>query len=122
MTGQEKWTPDVVARFSEKAGYYTPGAGTSWSLMSEGAERLGVSSREISLSESGMRAELDSGHVMICSVGPGDFTTEGHYILIWGYDSSGFLIHDPNSRIRSDEAWNFERLAPQIKNLWSISA
>ena len=122
LTGHTKWTPDAVAKFSEKAGYYTSGAGTSWSLMSEGAEQLGVSSREISLSESGMQAELDRGNVIICSVGPGDFTTEGHYILIRGYDSSGFFVNDPNSRIRSGETWSFARLAPQIKNLWSVSA
>ena len=122
LTGSEKWTPDAVAQFSEKAGYYTPGSGTNWSLMSEGAERLGVSSKELSLSESNMKAELDRGHVIICSVGPGDFTTEGHYILIRGYDDRGFLINDPNSRVRSDEAWSFERLRPQIKNLWSLSA
>ncbi len=122
LTGKEKWTPDAVARFSEGEGYYMPGSGTSWSLMSEGAARLGVSSREISLSESAMRSELELGHVIICSVGPGDFTTEGHYILIRGYDNGAFFVNDPNSRIRSGETWTYEQLSPQIKNLWAISA
>ena len=52
---------------------------------------------------------------------PGDFTTEGHFIVIYGYDEEGFLVHDPNSRLRSEEEWTFQTLYPQIKNLWAYS-
>ena len=69
-----------------------------------------------------VRSVLDEGGVVICSVGPGDFTTEGHYILIRDYDENGFLVNDPNSRQRSAMEWSYERLAPQIKNLWALYA
>ena len=120
LTGSSKWTPASVAEFSEKEGYYTPGAGTSWDLMTSGAAQLGLHSEETPLSESSMKAQLNSGCVLICSVGPGDFTTEGHYILIRGYDDSGFLVNDPNSRARSERSWPYDRIASQIKNVWAV--
>ncbi len=122
LTGETGWNPAKVAAFSEEHGYYTENAGTSWELMSDGAQKLGLHSEEIPLDESRIRSVLDGGGVVICSVGPGDFTTEGHYILIRGYGKSGFIVNDPNSRERSGLEWPYERLAGQIKNLWALSA
>lgn len=122
LTGDTGWNPAKVAAFSEEHGYYTENAGTSWELMSDGAQKLGLHSEEIPLDESRIRSVLDGGGVVICSVGPGDFTTEGHYILIRGYGKSGFIVNDPNSRERSGLEWPYERLAGQIKNLWALSA
>ena len=39
-----------------------------------------------------MKQALDDGKVIVCSMGPGDFTTEGHFILIRGYDGNGFYV------------------------------
>ncbi|WP_302163519.1 hypothetical protein [[Ruminococcus] torques] len=30
-------------------------------------------------------------------------------------------VNDPNSRIRSGQLWDYERLEPQIQNLWAFS-
>lgn len=76
---------------------------------------------ETPLDENTMKAQLDEGHPIIASMRPGDFTTEGHFIVIYGYDEEGFLVHDPNSRLRSEEEWTFQTLYPQIKNLWAYS-
>ncbi len=122
LTGSSDMTPAEVARFSEENGYYVEGSGTSWSLMTDGASALGLSARELSLDESVMKSSLDSGHPIICSMGPGDFTTQGHFILIYGYDAEGFLVNDPNCISRSSRHWDFETLRGQIKNLWAYSA
>lgn len=122
LTGSSDMTPAEVARFSEENGYYVEGSGTSWSLMTDGAYALGLSARELSLDESVMKSSLDSGHPIICSMGPGDFTTQGHFILIYGYDAEGFLVNDPNCISRSSRHWDFETLRGQIKNLWAYSA
>ena len=42
LTGDTSWNPLAVAAFSEREGYYVPGEGTSWELMTTGAEALGV--------------------------------------------------------------------------------
>ncbi|KAI4451698.1 hypothetical protein C823_006258 [Eubacterium plexicaudatum ASF492] len=114
-------TPADLAHFSEENGYYVEGSGTSWSLMTTGASALGLYARELSLEESVMRSSLDAGHPIICSMRPGDFTTQGHFIVIYDYDEDGFLVNDPNCIDRSKRHWDFEKLYGQIKNLWSYS-
>lgn len=122
LTGQTDQTPDRVAAFSQENGYYVEGSGTAWALMTDGASRLGLSARELSLDESVMKSALDNGQPVICSMGAGDFTTQGHFILIYGYDEHGFLVNDPNCISRSSRAWTFEQLRGQIKNLWAYRA
>lgn len=121
LTRRTDQTPADVARFSEEHGYYVEGSGTAWSLMTEGAAALGLSARELSLDESVMKNSLDNGRPIICSMGAGDFTTQGHFILIYGYDAQGFLVNDPNCIARSSQSWSFDRLRGQIKNLWAYS-
>ncbi len=115
LTGETGWNPAKVAAFSEEHGYYTENAGTSWELMSDGAQKLGLHSEEIPLDESRIRSVLDGGGVVICSVGPGDFTTEGHYILIRGYGKSGFIVNDPNSRSAADWSGLMSVLRDRLK-------
>lgn len=119
--GDASYTPLKIAQFAEEQGYYVPGAGSSWTLISEGCGKLGMRAREISLTESSMKAELDAGHPIIIVVGPGDFTDNGHFIVITGYDATGFTINDCNSRENSARTWSFDTLSGQIKNLWAIS-
>ena len=119
LTGNENATPDELAEYSEENGHYVKGAGTAWSLMTEGAEAYGLRAEEISLDEKSMQDCLDNGNPIICVVRKGDFTTSGHFIVIYGYDENGFLVNDPNSISRSERQWEFETLKGQIKNLWA---
>jgi predicted double-glycine peptidase len=54
-------------------------------------------------------------------MGPGDFTTTGHFIVLTGYDGQGFIINDPNSEENSEKIWTYQQLKNQIKNLWAFS-
>lgn len=119
LTGNEEATPDKVAAYSEENGYYVKDAGTAWSLMTEGAEAYGLWAEEIGLDEKIMQDCLDNGNPIICAMRKGDFTTSGHFIVIYGYDENGFWVNDPNSVSRSEIQWDFDTLRRQIKNLWS---
>ncbi len=118
LTENELATPDKVARYSQEQGYYIEGTGTSWDLMTEGAAAFGVTGQELSLSEDGMKQELKNGHPLICAMRAGDFTAGGHFIVIRGYEKDGFIVNDPNSRVRSQKRWTYEELSGQIKNMW----
>lgn len=118
LTRNEEATPDAVAAFSTENGYYVEGTGTAWALMTDAAARYGVSAEELSLDEGLMKSRLDSGHMIICSMGPGDFTTTGHFIVLYGYNEEGFLVNDPFSRRRSSKVWDFETIRYQIRNMW----
>lgn len=119
LTGDTKWNPYAVAKMAEERGYYVPGVGTSWDLMTDGAKRLGLKSEQLSLSERTIRSELEKGHPIICAMGPGDFTTEGHFIVLTGVDEDGrIFLNDPNSEKLSERTWELDRLMSQMKNLW----
>lgn len=118
LTRDATATPDALASYSMKNGYYSQGAGTSWLFMTDAAKAYGLNAKELGLDEESMKNYLDSGRPIICAMRPGDFTTMGHFIMIYGYDKDGFLINDPNSRERSSRHWDFDTLHYQIKNLW----
>lgn len=119
LTEDDSITPLKTAQYSENQGYYVEGTGTSWELMTSGAKAFGITGTELPLGEDRMKKELDAGHPIICAMGAGDFTTAGHFIMIYGYDKKGFKVNDPNCKARSEKRWTYEELNGQIKNLWS---
>ena len=121
LTGDSNMTPGKVAKFAEKAGYYAPGYGSSWTLIGEGAEQLGLTSTELPLVKKKLVDALDAGHPVILAMGEGDFTSTGHYIVLTGYQEEGFTLNDPNSRVNSQKLWPYEQLESQIRNIWAIS-
>lgn len=122
LTGDESLTPDVIGDYSMKNNYYLSGTGTLWALFEDVAPLYGVKVRQPNASEWEMKAALDQGAVLICSMGPGDFTAGGHFIVIYDYDKDGFLINDSNCVARSRQSWSFDQLSRQMKHLWIFEA
>ena len=122
LTGNNTVTPYKVAQFSAENGYFAGDSGTSWSLMTEGAQQFGIYGEEMELSESEIFSALENGHPVICSMRPGDFTTTGHFIVLTGVEDGKIRVNDPNSRIRSEKLWDYSRLEYQINNLWVYTA
>ncbi len=120
LTGDTEATPNAVAAYSEENGYYVEGTGTSWSLMTDGSSSFDISGRELPLSKSVIFSELESGHPIICSLRPGDFTTTGHFIVLTEVVDGEIRVNDPNSKARSSKLWSYEALEGQIKNLWGF--
>lgn len=121
LTGNPDYSPDYVARYATENGYAVEGSGSAWALISEGCAGFGLSARELPLTEGEMTAALADGEVIICVLGPGDFTDSGHFIVLTGYEDGAFTVNDPNSYIRSSQTWSFDQLSGQIKNLWALS-
>lgn len=121
LTGDTSKNPGIMSNFSAENGFLDSNNNTTWSLMTNGAQMLGLNSKEISLDENVMIRELAKGHPIILSMRPGDFTTSGHFIVISDYQDGKFVVHDPNSKIRSEQLWDYDTLSYQIKNLWSFS-
>lgn len=118
LTGDESLTPDVIGDYSMKNNYYLSGTGTLWALFEDVAPLYGVRVRQPDASEWEMKAALDQGAVLICSMGPGDFTAGGHFIVIYDYDKDGFLVNDSNCVARSRQSWTYDQLSRQMKHLW----
>lgn len=121
LTGDTNMTPGQLAAFSEKNGYYASGYGSSWSLISQGAQQLGLYAQELPLVKKKMVTALEEGKPIILAMGEGDFTTSGHYIVLTGWSGDAFRVNDPNSLENSQKLWTYEELEHQIRNIWAIS-
>lgn len=119
LTGDESLTPDTVAEYSMQNGYYVEGSGTLWVLFEDMPKLYDIQVTNLSLSENNMKAVLNDGGIIACVMGRGDFTLSGHFIVIYGYDSEGFMVNDPNCIARSDRRWTYSELEKQIRNIWA---
>lgn len=122
LTGDAQFTPDKIAAFSQKNGYYAAGYGSSWTLISEGSAKLELTATELPLVKKKMATALEEGCPVILALGPGDFTTTGHYIVLTGVEDGLFRVNDPNSLENSQSLWSYETLEGQIRNIWKIEA
>lgn len=121
LTGDDRFNPKAMADFAAENGYYASGYGSSWTLISEGAGKLGLTVKELPLVKGKMVDAVEAGHPVILALGKGDFTSSGHYIVLTGWVDGAFTVNDPNSRVRSGKQWTYEELEGQIRNIWEIS-
>lgn len=118
LLNDDRYTPKYVAEFSEANGYSIKNNGSAWRLISDGGRKLGLDVTEIPLDESRIIRNLEVGNPIICIMGPGDFTTTGHFIVMTEYIDGKIKVNDPNSIIRSEKLWNFSDIKDQIRNIW----
>lgn len=112
------YTPKYIAEFATENGYSVSGNGSSWTLISEGGEKLGLDVTEIPLDENRIIRNLEVGNPIICVMGPGFFTSTGHFIVMTEYEDGYVKVNDPNSPNRSEQTWKLTEVMEQIRNLW----
>lgn len=112
------YTPQYIAQFATENGYSVSGNGSSWTLISEGGEKLGLDVTEIPLDENRIIRNLEVGNPIICVMGPGFFTSTGHFIVMTEYENGYVKVNDPNSPNRSEQTWKLTEVMEQIRNLW----
>lgn len=120
LSGDLSKNPKWMADFSTENGYAAEGNGTSWTLFSEGGEKLGFDVTEIPLDEQRIAENLRVGNPVVAVMGPGAFTTDGHFIVFIEYEDGKLRVNDPNSRTNSGKMWEFESISGQIKQLWAF--
>lgn len=120
LTGDEAYSPDRMIEFAGKGGYYSPGSGSEWTLISEGGEKLGFTVTELPLVKKRIFDHLKAGSPIICAMGKGDFTSSGHFIVLVGTEDGLLRVNDPNSIENSSKLWKFEDIEGQFRNLWVI--
>ena len=122
LTGITNASPPVVATYSMSHGYYVYGAGTAHTLFTQEASTFGLYCTPISITEEDMKAHLDNGEMLILAMHAGHFTSGGHFIVIYGYDASGFMVNDPGSLERSMVYWPFSIVGSEADNIYALGS
>lgn len=121
LTGDVTATPAKLAAYGTENGYLDEENNTYWKFMSEAGKNWGLSCYESDMTQAQIMSELQAGHPVICSVGPGDFTQNGHFIVLVGCEEGKIKVNDPFSRTTSSQLWDFERIKQQSKAMWVYS-
>lgn len=114
-------TPAKVAAYGTENSYVDEENNTYWAFMQEAGANWGLSCYSGFLTEQQLAAELSAGHPVICSMGPGYFTQNGHFIVMTGYENGQIRINDPFSKENSARTWSYAEIQSQIKAMWVYS-
>lgn len=90
-------TPVEMAALAVKQGYRTTNSGTAWGFFKYVAQQYKASNFVQTSSYATAEAAVSNGALVVCSVGPGVWTSGGHYICWWKVDSTYVYINDPAS-------------------------
>lgn len=123
LTGNTDKSPYDMGQLARNGGYETQYDGTDGTFLLETADQLGLSCTQLTPIASNITSTLSAGKMLIINVGPGDFTTSGHYIVACGLNDDGkVIINDPYSAKRSEKTWDVNTLVDQAKAIYAYSA
>lgn len=92
-----------LAQLAMKWGDRTYNSGTSWSFFPHVAEHFKFAKMVQTKSIDALKACLDAGGYVVCSMAPGYWTKGGHFICAWKYDGTYIYCNDPASSVRKKQ-------------------
>lgn len=98
--------------------------GSSWSAFTKIPSKYNLKSQAIGTDLSKAKEAIDQGYLVIMSQDRGYFTTEGHIMIIRGFNDNGnILVADPNSKKYSNNQIGFDQKTVQasLRGMWVIS-
>ncbi|MEG0753803.1 MAG: C39 family peptidase, partial [Angelakisella sp.] len=100
--------PKEMADWAYENGYCCEGNGSYHSLIPGAASAYGLSVQGAGRGdEQKIIDALADGKLVVAIMGPGHFTTSGHFIVLRGVTENGqFLVADPVSYGKSQQAWD----------------
>ena len=126
----QTYLPSDMASWASANHYWSPGSGTSHNFILEGASAFGFKAEPFQdYTPQGVISELKSGHILVALMGPGQFTSVGHFLIIANYWSGNQVsIADPASLENTQHPWDVQVLLNELSYganaggpLWSIS-
>ena len=123
--------PALMAAWAADHGYWARRSGSYHSIVLGTARAFGLEAEAFtSRDPMDLCRALRDGGVLVALMGPGHFTTGGHFILLRGTTLSGdILVADPNSLERSLQTWDPQLILDELSSardhgapLWILSA
>lgn len=108
-------TPVEMCALAVSAGFRTENSGTAWGFFKYVAKKYSASNFIQTSSYTTAEKAVKNGAYVVCSVGPGVWTKNGHYICWWKVDDTYVYICDPGGSSSARAKSNKSNLKSQAK-------
>lgn len=123
VTGKNDKSPADMAQLATQDGFETEYEGTTNQFFTTEAASLGLNVSELDVSSDALSEALEQGTPVICNVGPGDFTLQGHFFVITSLNEDGTVnINDPFSSVNSARSWDMDQILDQTIAFYAYDA
>lgn len=123
-------TPATECAWALAHGFKAPHSGTYYGYFVLAGARYGLRVRQINAvniygnsksahHETAQRA-IESGHLVIACMGKGNWTSSGHYVLVWDIQGDTIYINDPASTLARRTRGSYALFKTQVKYYWII--
>ena len=117
----ETHDPVEIANWSLKRGYHYQGQGTAWAFFKACSDAYGIECEQMGVSKNNIINSLKNGKTVIMSMGPGHFTSSGHFIVLRGITKDGkIIVADPASEKRTNQTWDVSVFLNEGKQVWAF--
>lgn len=126
-------TPITTSKWSLENGYKCTNSGTYYSYFVPQFEKYGLKCKRVNTSNLQRKSRADSivyhnealqalkdGNLVIACMGKGNWTSSGHYILLYKYEDGYIYVNDPASSKITRAKNTFELAMKQVKYWWTI--
>ena len=118
----ESITPLQTSIYALSNNHRTRRKGTSWEYFEAMAKEYDLDFYQTTSSAEALSwMETKSDPLIICSMGPGLWTTDGHFIVLWDVVDGIAYINDPNSTDEERVQNSFNRLARQCRQYFCFN-
>lgn len=123
-------TPKTECAWALAHGYKAPRQGTYYGYFEPAGARYGLRvtrlnyaslyGKATSAYHALVKDALDRGELVIACMGPGNWTSSGHYVLVYGIEGDTIYINDPASTKATRTRGSWALFRQQVKYYWGI--
>lgn len=125
-------TPATECIWTLAHGFKAPHQGTYYGYFAKAAARYGLNCRQLnwtslySNNKSDIHAKakeaVEAGNLVIACMGKGNWTSSGHYVLVWKIEGDTIYINDTASTLPRRTRGSYALFRQQVKYYWTIDA
>lgn len=123
-------TPATECAWALKNGYKAKGQGTYYAYFVPAGKRYGLTVKQLngatlygnasSSYHATAKKAIDDGDLVIACMGPGNWTSSGHFVLVWNIVGNTIYINDPASTKAARTAGDYSLFKKQVKYYFTI--
>lgn len=116
------YTPVNACSYAAAAGYRTSNNGTAWGMFKAIAVKYGLKFLQTSYGATAKQfMDENPGALVVCSMSKGNWTTGGHFILMYNCDGTNVYINDPASTRTTRQKNTFSLLKSQCRQYFCFA-